>query len=89
VGKGALAPCPPGVRGEQWWARFALPTYGYEVGMSATLRHSGAQEIVQMKDADRPVGVGDDQRGDLRRIEQLQRFAGKRVAVESSSESWS
>jgi hypothetical protein len=30
------------------------------------LRHAGAQDVVQVHDADRPVGVGHDQRRDLR-----------------------
>ena len=44
------------------------------------LRHSSPQYIVQVHDADRPAGVGHDQGGDLRRIENFQRFAGKQVA---------
>ena len=38
-------------------------------------RDAGAQQIVEVHDADRPVRIHDDQRGDLRRIEQLQRLA--------------
>ena len=49
-------------------------------GVDKRLRHARPQQIVQMNDPDRLAGVGDDQRGDLRRIEQLQRFAGERVA---------
>src|SRR5258708_4224140 len=44
------------------------------------LRYPSPQYVVQMHDADRPVGVGHDQGGDLRRVENFQRFAGEQVA---------
>ncbi len=43
------------------------------------LRHAGAQQIVEMHDADRPVFFHDDERGDLRGVEQLQRLAGQLI----------
>src|SRR5216683_1153133 len=44
------------------------------------LRHAGPQNIVEVHDTDRLVGIGHDQGGDLRGVENFQRLAGEQVA---------
>jgi hypothetical protein len=53
-----------------------------KAGFTETSRHAGAQQIVEMHDPDRSAGFDDNQRGDLRRVDDLQRFACQLIGTD-------
>src|SRR5882724_12981391 len=71
-----------------WICRWRRTRRGFRAGATSTfsvvpampeLNHARAQYVVQVHDADRLVGLGHDQGGDLRRVEYFQSFAGEQI----------